>query len=66
MKIAVDLTDSQALALAQMTKRICWEHIYALSNRFDPYPDGRAESDHMLDGINSLRRALAKEGVDPR
>lgn len=66
MKVTVTLTDHQAMALAQMTKRICWEDIVRLSNRYDKYPDGQAEADHMLDGINALRRALAEKGYAPR
>lgn len=66
VKLQLDLSEHQAMALAEMVKRICWEHIYDLCNRFDPYPDGRAEADHMLDCIHVLQRALREKGFAPR
>lgn len=66
MKVSLELTDHQALALAQMIKRIGWDDLVRLSNRYDKYPDGAAEADHMLAAINVLQRALRDEGMAPR
>lgn len=61
----IELSESEAMALAQMCKRMCWEDIDKLSSRFTKY-DGRLERDVMLDGVSTLRRALAEAGFAPR
>ena len=63
MRIILDLPADQAMALAQMCKRICFDpHIVSLSN---PH-DGGAEADAMNQGLMSLQNALAQAGVAPR
>ena len=54
-----DLTDDEAWALAQMTKRMIWDDFHRLSS-------GRAERDDMGSATIKLRRALAEAGFDPR
>ena len=62
MKIVIDLPDDQAMALAQLTKRMGHDDAERLSNRFD----GGAERDAMLSGIDTLQRALREAGFAPR
>jgi hypothetical protein len=52
----------EAMALAQMCKRFCYEDAERLSNRHD----GGRERDAMLEGILSLQRGLAEAGFAPR
>lgn len=66
MKLTIDLTDHQSLALAQMVKRFGWDHAVMLSNRYDKYPDGRAEADHILEAVCVVQRALREQGMAPR
>lgn len=64
-KITVELTDDQAAALAQMTKRFGWHHANELSSKFTTYGEG-AELDVMLEAVMRLDRALARAGHAPR
>ena len=57
--IALDLSDEQAEALAQMVKRFCWQDAQLLA------VDDQ-ETRAVLDGIAMLRSALAREGYAPR
>jgi hypothetical protein len=61
-KVVVELPPDEAMALAQMVKRLRYDDAERLSSRYD---DG-AERDLMLSGIDKLQRALAKAGFAPR
>jgi hypothetical protein len=52
----------EAIALAQMCKRFCWEDAVRFAN---PHDGGR-ERDAMLEGVLSLQRGLAEAGYAPR
>jgi hypothetical protein len=54
-----DLTDDEAGALAQMTKRM-------IRDDFRRLPAGRSEREAMDGTTIKLRRALAEAGFDPR
>jgi hypothetical protein len=61
--ITVELPGAdEAMALAQLCKRFCWEDAVRLSNRHD----GGRERDAMLEGVLALQRALAEAGFSPR
>lgn len=60
--IMIDLPDAEALALAQMCKRFCWEDAVRFAN---PH-DGGGERDALLDGTSTLQRGLAAAGFAPR
>jgi hypothetical protein len=59
IEINLNLAEDEADALAEMAKRICWADIKALS------ADDQ-EATAMLDGIRTLRQALAASGFAPR
>jgi len=61
-KVTVDLPDDEAMALAQLVKRLGYDDAERLSSRYD----GGAERDRMLAGVNKLQRALAEAGFAPR
>ena len=61
-KVTVDLPPEEAMALAQMVKRLGYDDAERLSSRYD----GGHERDLMLAGINKLQRALAEAGFAPR
>ena len=61
-KVTVDLPDGEAMALAQLVKRLGYDDAERLSSRYD----GGAERDRMLAGVNKLQRALAEAGFAPR
>jgi len=61
-KITVDLPPDEAMALAQMVKRLGYDDAERLSSRYD----GGHERDLMLAGIGKLQRALAEAGFAPR
>ncbi len=65
MKLAVDLTASEAWALAQMCKRFGVYHVKLLASPFDTY-DGGTEAEVMLEGVLKLQRALNEAGYWPR
>jgi hypothetical protein len=61
-KVTVDLPNDQAMALAQLVKRLGYDDAERLSSRYD----GGQERDAMLAGIDKLQRALAEAGFAPR
>jgi hypothetical protein len=61
-KIILDLPDDQAMALAQVCKRFCYEDAVRFANP----NDGGRERDAILDGTSTLQRALAEAGFSPR
>jgi hypothetical protein len=61
-KVTVDLPPDEAMALAQMVKRLGYDDAERLSSRYD----GGHERDLMLAGINKLQRALREAGFAPR
>ena len=61
-KIIVELPNDEAIALAQLTKRIGYDDCERLSDRHD----GGAECLAMLASIDKLRRALCEAGFVPR
>jgi hypothetical protein len=62
IKIVLALPRDEAMALAQMCKRFCYED----AERFADRHDGGRERDTMLEGILSLQRGLAEAGFAPR
>jgi hypothetical protein len=62
IKIVLALPRDEAMALAQMYKRFCYED----AERFADRHDGGRERDTMLEGILSLQRGLAEAGFAPR
>ena len=62
MKLAFDLPEDQAMALAQMCKRFVWEDAVRFAN---PHDGGR-ERDAILEGTLTLQRALREAGFAPR
>jgi hypothetical protein len=60
--ITLDIPDDQAMALAQLVKRLGYDDAERLSSRYD----GGAERDAMLAGVDNLQRALAQAGFAPR
>jgi hypothetical protein len=60
--IVPDLLHNEAMALAQLVKRLGHDDVERLSSRFD----GGHERDLMLAGIDKLQRALAEAGFAPR
>ena len=61
-RIVLDLPDDQAMALAQLAKRLGYDDAERLSSRYD----GGEERDAMWQGILKLQRALAEAGFAPR
>jgi hypothetical protein len=61
-KITVDLPPDEAMALAQLVKRLGYDDAERLSSRYD----GGHERDLMLAGVDKLQRALADAGFAPR
>jgi hypothetical protein len=62
IKATVELPPEQAMALAQLVKRLGHHDCERLSSRYD----GGQERDAMLSGIDKLQRALAESGYAPR
>jgi hypothetical protein len=62
IKVTVELPPEQAMALAQLVKRLGHDDCERLSSRHD----GGQERDAMLAGIDKLQRALAESGYAPR
>ena len=62
MKIVIELPNDQAMALAQMVKRLGYDDAERLSSRYD----GGLERDAMINGIDKLQRALSEAGFAPR
>jgi hypothetical protein len=63
--IPLRLPSSEAMALAQLVKRVSYDDCVRLSSSFDRY-NGRAECDVMWSALNLLRAALAEVGFAPR
>jgi hypothetical protein len=61
-KVPLELPDDEAMALAQLTKRIGYDDCERLSGRHD----GGTECHAMLASIDKLRRALCEAGFAPR
>lgn len=53
------LSNHEALALAQLVKRIKWSD-------FEPLAVDRSEAEVMREALEQLRRSLADSGYDPR
>ena len=64
--IPLELPEDEATALAQLVKRIGYDHLGRLSRRSPPYPDGRCEQDVMWSAVQIVQRQLADAGFDPR
>jgi hypothetical protein len=62
VRIAFELPDDEAMALAQLTKRIGYDDCERLASRYD----GGEEADAMWAAVNKLRRALCEAGHAPR
>jgi hypothetical protein len=62
MRIVLELPSGEAMALAQMVKRLGYDD----AERLSPRHDGGTERDLMLSGIDKLQRALAETGFAPR
>ena len=61
-KVVIELPDDQAMALAQLAKRLGYDDAERLSSRYD----GGEERDAMLASIDKLQRALREAGFAPR
>ena len=59
VKIEFDLTDAQALALAQFVKRVRWTEVRQNAV-------GDDEADLMMDALGELAKALREAGYAPR
>ncbi|ASL91056.1 hypothetical protein IM817_26115 (plasmid) [Serratia marcescens] len=57
--VTTELTQSQALALAQFVKRLTWSEIQACAVDED-------ETYEMRDAVNLLQKSLAEAGFSPR
>ncbi|MEL5252923.1 hypothetical protein PTQ97_23410 [Serratia ureilytica] len=56
--VTTELTQSQALALAQFVKRLTWSEIQACAVDED-------ETYEMRDAVNLLQKSLAEAGFSP-
>ncbi|MEL5366326.1 MULTISPECIES: DUF7706 family protein [Serratia] len=59
MTVTTELTQSQALELAQFVKRLTWSEIQACAVDED-------ETYEMRDAVNLLQKSLAEAGFSPR
>ena len=59
MTVTTELTDSQAMALAQFVKRLTWSEMRACAVDDD-------ETWVMKDAIQALQKSLADVGFSPR
>ncbi|PJX29980.1 hypothetical protein CWM53_23070 [Klebsiella sp. A-Nf5] len=57
--VTTELTQSQALALAQFAKRLTWSEIQACAVDED-------ETYEMRDAVNLLQKSLGEAGFSPR
>lgn len=57
--VTTELTQSQALALAQFVKRLTWSEIQARAV-------DENETYEMGDAVNLLQKSLAETGISPR
>jgi hypothetical protein len=60
--INLTISEEQALALARMCNRFCYED----AERFADRLDGGRERDAMFEGTIALERALSEAGFAPR
>jgi hypothetical protein len=60
--IALRLPADEAMALAQLVKRLGYDDAERLSSRYD----GGQERDAMIAGIDKLQRTLKDAGFNPR
>jgi hypothetical protein len=60
--IALRLPADEAMALAQLVKRLGYDDAERLSSRYD----GGQERDAMIAGIDKLQRVLKDTGFNPR
>jgi hypothetical protein len=58
-RVILDIPDDQAMGLAQLCRRFCWEDAVRFAN---PHDGGR-ERDAILDGTLTLQRALREAGL---
>ncbi len=63
--IALRLPDDEAMALAQLVKRVDYDRILLFASTRATYGD-RSEADTMWAGVLLLQRQLAEAGFDPR
>jgi hypothetical protein len=63
--IPLRLPEDEALALAQLCKRVDYDTCVRFTSRFDKY-HGRDEGDVAWSAVNMLRSALAEAGFAPR
>lgn len=59
VKVSIELTEAQALGLAQLAKRATWSGLRALAVEDD-------ETYVMRDALAELAKALAEAGFAPR
>ncbi|QDL35706.1 DUF7706 family protein [Serratia liquefaciens] len=59
LTVTTELTQSQALALAQFVKRLTWSEIQACAV-------DENETYEMRDAVNLLQKSLAEAGFSPR
>ncbi|TAU97275.1 hypothetical protein ELI38_15490 [Rhizobium leguminosarum] len=59
IRISIDLTDTEALALAQMSKRMIIDWVR-------PFSASEQEAQLMWDALCKVRRALRENDVAPR
>jgi hypothetical protein len=63
--ITLHIPEDEALALAQLVKRIDYDSCGRLASRFDRY-GGRTEQDTIWAAVAILQRDLAEAGFSPR
>jgi hypothetical protein len=63
--ITLRLPSDEALALAQLVKRIDYDTVGRLTSRFDRY-HGRSEQDTAWSAVHMLQNGLAEAGFAPR
>jgi hypothetical protein len=61
-RVILDIPDDQAMGLARLCRRFCWEDAVRFAN---PHDGGR-ERDATLDGTLTLQRALREAGLRRR
>ena len=61
-KIILELPPDEARALAQMVKRLGFDHCKRLASRYD----GGVEAEEMWAAIQKLQSALKDSGFNPR
>lgn len=59
LPIAFEVTEDQAWALAQFLKRVCWEDVQTRTV-------GKRECRLAIEGMEEVRTALRRMGINPR